>query len=70
MLWLEHYYNDNLISDTTFGTVSFGAYLLFISMLYISMHAFVYALSFTQCLASQDKICRLETVRSVVELRC
>jgi len=55
--------NGDLSSSTVFYTVSFGAYLMFLSMLCISMYVFVYVLSFSS-------VCRLETVKRVFELRC
>lgn len=39
-------HNVDLSSSTIFGTVSSGAYLMFMSMLCIAVYAFVYVLSF------------------------
>jgi len=52
----------DLSSGTIFDTVSFGAYLMFMSML-ISVYALVYVLSFSSVWRLQDKIFRLETVK-------
>jgi len=60
--------NGDLSSSTIFGTVSLGAYLMFMSMLCISIYVFVYTLSFSSVWRLQEKICNLETLKSVFEL--
>jgi len=60
-------HNWDLSSGTSFGTVSFGAYLISMFMLFISVFLFFRFPVFGQ--VQDDKICRLETVKSVSELR-